>query len=196
MSVRVPKVRPLSRVAIEDLAEAFVATVSRGTLNGKVCLPVEKIVEFKLADLFGVEFHVDNLPAGVEGRFEGNTLTLAPEVYTQLLQGVPRSRFTVTHEIGHCALHREILQLLNSEERRGLVVLHRRDTIESYRDPEWQANTFAGAALMPVGAVMAIAATLPPQFSGLLPDRVAAKMGVSVEAAKIRVGGLRDRGMI
>lgn len=193
MSVRVPKVRPLPRAAIEQVAEAFVATVSPSTLAGKARLPVEKIVEFQLSELFRVDFHVDTLPVGVEGRFEGNTLTVAPDVYTQLLKGVPRSRFTVAHEIGHCALHREMLELLNSDQHRGIVMLHRRDTIESFRDPEWQANVFAATALMPLGAVKAVEATLPAQFKGLLPDRVAAKMGVSVEAARIRVRGLRER---
>lgn len=196
MSIRVPKVQPLSRQAIEGIAEAFVARVSPSTLDGSKALPVEHIAEFKLADLFGVQFHVDNLPSGVEGRFEGQTLTLATEVYNQLLRGVPRSRFTVAHEIGHCAMHRRILQFLNSETNTKAVALYRRDTIESFRDPEWQANVFAGAVLMPIGAVKTIEASLPHQFRRLLPDRLASRMGVSEEAARIRVRVLRDRGAI
>ncbi len=190
------EVRPLSRVAIERIAESFVAKVSPRTLTGEMQLPVHTIVEFKMPNLFGVDFAVDDLPEGVEGRFEGNTLTLTTEVYNQLLEGVARSRFTVAHEIGHCALHREILQLLNRAEQKGRVVLYRRDTVESFRDPEWQANVFAGAALMPFGAVKSVEDALPPKFRGLLPDRLASKMGVSVAAARIRVRVLKERGLI
>jgi hypothetical protein len=196
VSVRVPKVQPLSRAAIERIAESFVAKVSPESLSGSARLPVQKIVEFQLPDLFDVQFHVDDLPVGVEGRFEGNTLTLATEVYNELLQGLARPRFTVAHEIGHCALHRHILQLLNRAEHRGRVVLYRRDTVEAFRDPEWQANVFAGAALMPLGAVKSVQATLPAKFLRLLPDRVASKMGVSVEAAKVRISVLKARGQI
>jgi hypothetical protein len=178
------------------MAEAFVGTVSPASLTGKAKLPVQQIVEFELSEIFGVEFDVDDLPIGVEGRFEGNILTLATKVYDELLNGTPRSRFTVAHELGHCALHREILQYLNSERKKGQVALFRRDTIESFRDPEWQANVFASAALMPLGAVKAVESTLPRPFKGLLPDRLAAKMGVSVEAARIRVRLLKERGMI
>lgn len=196
MPIRVPKVTPHSRTWIEQTAEAFVAAVSPDSLLGLVKLPVKRIAEFQLSDLFGVEFDVDDLPPGIEGRFEGNILTLATDVYDQLLNDTPRSRFTVVHELGHCALHREILQFLNTEAQRGQVALFRRDTIECFRDPEWQANVFASAALMPLGAVKAVEATLPSQFKGLLPDRLAAKMGVSIEAARIRVRSLKERGVI
>lgn len=196
LSVLVPRVSPLSRAAIEGVAESFVRRVCPDALVGKRCLPVEEIVEFQLAELFGVEFHVNELPAGVEGRFEGNTLTLSTEVYSQLQEGVPRARFTVAHEIGHCALHRNILNRMNALAQHAQVALYRRETVESFRDPEWQANVFAGSALMPISAVINIAESLPTKFRRLLPDRVASKMRVSAEAAAIRVRSLIERRLV
>jgi len=196
MPARVPKVTPMSRATIEEAAELFVREASPGTLTGQAMLPVHEIAEFRLAELFGVEFHVGQLPLGVEARFEGDTLILSAQVYDELLENKPRPRFTIAHEIGHCALHRQALLLLNDARRAGQVVLYRRESIESYRDPEWQANVFAATALMPRAAVCEIDRTLHRRIRSLLPDRVASKLGVSLDAAKIRVAQLIDDGFI
>ena len=196
MSVRIPAVAPMSRIAIEQVAHTFVAKVSPSTLTGLAKLPVTEIVEFRLEKLFDVLFDVGDLPNDVEARFDGDTLTLSTEVYEQLLQGKPRPRFTVMHEIGHCALHRTILRHLNSKKEQFTAVLYRRGALEAFRDPEWQANAFAAAALMPIGAVQAIAENLRKTFPGLLADRLASKMGVSIDAAQLRVKLLKEQGTI
>jgi hypothetical protein len=76
------------------------------------------------------------------------------------------------------------------------VVLFRRGAIDAFRDPEWQANAFAAAALMPIGAVRAIADGVRRTFPGLLVDRLASKMGVSIDAAGLRVKLLKEQGAI
>ena len=96
MSGRVPLVPPMSRSAIEDVASAFVAKVSPETATGNRMLPIHEVAEFRLAELFGVEFNVGQLPIGIEGRFEGDTLTLNTYVYNELLMGKSRSVYRRT----------------------------------------------------------------------------------------------------
>lgn len=62
-------------------------------------------------------------------------------VYTGACRGIARDRFTITHELAHTFLHRE-----------SSISLARVDvgsSIPRYRDPEWQANTFAAELLVP-----------------------------------------------
>lgn len=73
---------------------------------------------------------------------EEHKMVLREDVYIGAANDEGMHRFTVAHEIGHYLLHRQ-----------GSVVLARVDPnakIPAYKDPEWQADCFAGELLMPV----------------------------------------------
>lgn len=69
-----------------------------------------------------------------------NVIKLRLDVYEGAYNGVGRDRFTAAHEMGHYLMHRN-----------APMKFHRtsRGVLPAYRNSEWQANTFAGALLMP-----------------------------------------------
>ena len=75
MSAKIPAVTPMSRAAIESAAHSFVAKVSPETLTGITKLPVSQIVEFRLEELFDVQFEVADLPqrrrGSIRRRYDG-----------------------------------------------------------------------------------------------------------------------------
>ncbi len=95
---------------------------------------------------------------------QNKTMKLRESVYEGACRGNGRDRFTLAHEIGHYFMHND-------------VVLSRAEPgsrIPAYRDPEWQANTFAAALLMPDHLI-----------DGLTPKQIAKKCGTSESAAAI-----------
>ena len=70
-----------------------------------------------------------------------NRMCIRSDVYEGAVKGNPRDRFTLSHEVGHYFLHRP-----NS-------VSFARGEIPRYRDPEWQANTFAAELMAPYDLV-------------------------------------------
>ena len=68
------------------------------------------------------------------------TIEVRSDVYDHAHDGQPFARFTLAHELGHLVLHSDIR-------------LARRDApyaVDRFRDPEWQADCFAGELLMPL----------------------------------------------
>ena len=67
-----------------------------------------------------------------------NTIRVAEDVYVRASNDVGRDRFTLAHEVGHYMLHRN-----------GITFSRATAKTPIYCDPEWQANTFASALLIP-----------------------------------------------
>ena len=86
-------------------------------------------------------------------------------VYENAINGSYRERFNIAHEIGHIFLHDDITVSFARNEK----------TIPAYKDPEWQANTFAAELLVP-----------PDQISGMTADEISKKYGVSKKVAQIQ----------
>ncbi|KQS19247.1 hypothetical protein ASF99_05000 [Exiguobacterium sp. Leaf187] len=97
---------------------------------------------------------------------ELNELRIREDVYEAALNGNPRHRFTLAHEIGHVCLHRGIKRLA----RGGAPV-----SIPAFKDPEWQANEFAGELLAPTHLI-----------GNLSQTEIMLKFNLSREAAKHR----------
>ncbi len=99
---------------------------------------------------------------------EKNKICIREDVYDRAIAGVERDRFTIAHEIGHFILHKP-----------GNIALARSDLhqeIPAYRQPEWQANTFAGELLAP-----------PQIISGLNKNEISSKCGVSLQVSEIQL---------
>lgn len=93
-----------------------------------------------------------------------NLLRIRNSVYEGACAGNPRDRFTLAHELGHFFLHRyQTYQFARSEV-----------DIPAYRDPEWQANTFASEFLMP-----------HDKIQGMSVEDVMKQCGTSRQAAEI-----------
>lgn len=95
---------------------------------------------------------------------EEKTIYLREDVYDGAISGWGRDRLTVAHEIGHYVLHQP-----------GCVAyakMEKGKKLEAFRDPEWQADAFAGELLVPASLV-----------KGMNPEQVSVLCGVSNAAA-------------
>jgi len=92
-------------------------------------------------------------------------IVIREDVYEGALAGQGRDRFTVAHELGHLLMHSGL----------GLARHVRKGDVPAYRDSEWQANSFAGALLVPRAAVV----------PGRSAQQVAERCGVSCDAAGV-----------
>jgi Zn-dependent peptidase ImmA (M78 family) len=126
------------------------------------------------------------LSDGVEGvTWPDGRVIVSEATYRGAYQGNGRDRFTIVHETYHGIRHRT--QIRTKLVHAGQLVLHRRSTIEPFRDPEWQANVFAAAVLMPRSMVHAMAEDVGRHS---LVTAMIDVFGVSRKAAEVRVDQL------
>lgn len=100
---------------------------------------------------------------------QSNLLKIRESVYLGACAGNGRDRFTIAHELGHFFLHHNVPLDFAREDSPY-------QKVPAYRNPEWQANTFASEFLMPHDLIQ-----------GMSPKEVAQACGTSLEAARIAV---------
>lgn len=134
---------PLSRKNIRDIAKTIRNALG---LSNQPRFPILDFLEL-LMPAIDPKFYLEILPKEKMGECFGvacpeeHKIVLREDVYNGAASGVGMHRFTVAHEIGHYFLHNV-----------GSVVLARVDSKEklpAFKDPEWQADCFAGELLMP-----------------------------------------------
>ena len=154
-------VNPRSKAKIEDLA----MSIRQSFCSDSLFFPIVSVLEIlstPIGDnkpLFELEIVSDK-----EMPFEyatyspvSNKLRVRESVYLGACNGNGRDRFTLAHEFGHFVMHR----------RSEYQLARANEAIPAYRDPEWQANTFAS------------------MIRGMSVDEVALRCGTSKQAAKI-----------
>ena len=131
--------------------------------------PIVQFIEFVLGDPDNPDFNFEIVePWEMEDMYGTtntgtNTMKIRKDVYERAVKGVPRDRFTLCHELGHYLLHRPE------------VMAYARGSVPRYRDPEWQANTFAGELMAPYDIVKDMSA-----------EQIASACGMSMQAARIQ----------
>ena len=120
-------------------------------------------------------------PAEMRGMYaealpDAMVIRVREDVYLRACNGVARDLFTLAHELGHLVLHMD----------RRLHRLAMPMKLERYRDPEWQADAFAGELLMPVH--------LYKQLEN--PEDACTVFGVSKQACEIQVRAWVREGII
>lgn len=135
-----PIAHPLSRQTIEDFAQ-YVRTRTQCTSCYMDIVGFIELVIPRFDPTFDYEY-VDEgtFPGGIYAYFDPkeNKLYALNSVYERAAEGNGRDRFTLAHEVGHYFLHDD-----------GLTYARSSTKIPSYCNPEWQANTFASAFLIP-----------------------------------------------
>ncbi|MEM5817365.1 MAG: ImmA/IrrE family metallo-endopeptidase [Desulfitobacterium hafniense] len=181
---KVPVVPALSCSAIERKARQLIQLSYPELLGTPGAFPVDHFFERKLRAILRFDYDVAALPPGIEGVTDpiDRVLTLSPDTYDALQLGDGRARFTTAHEIGHVTLHPKYLREI-IVDKRGALRLCRSD-IPPYRDPEYQANAFAGALLMPAVHVARMLSS-GEGIGGLVRT-----FNVSWQAAEVRVNKL------
>lgn len=184
----------------EDLAgRLFADEVSAGG-----AIPIDSALQ-RLSEIALLR-NLPSIPVFVEDpalREEGVTEYLGGELRIRLRQdvaenarnGVGRSRFTAAHELGHAILHHRELATVNGHAFRD----QRCTPIEKlpcgariYESPDWQANSWAGAFLMPYAAVSAFLRRQRYKDDFDV-DALASNFLVSSQVARIRVEKLLPR---
>lgn len=161
-------VEPMSRKSIRQLVMEFRKLFG---LENSLFFPIVQFVEWCLPEL-GLDFELLDV-CEMEDTYgltntNKNTLYIREDVYIGAVNDNPRDRFTLCHELGHFLLH--------TPDR----VSFARGDIPAYRNPEWQANTFAGELMAPYGLTYNLTA-----------DEIAEKCGMSKQAAKIQYDSFR-----
>lgn len=176
----VRKVPPRSSREIDEIANATLIHIFNYPQNAFQPRAFLKFFEGGGLRTLGLDYGVEKL-VGEEAHYDAssNAIILDSDTYEALYMDKPRAKFTLAHEIGHAQLHgpyfhKELLQ--------GRT-LHRqfpRKNLPAYADPEWQANRFAGAFLMPTSLM------IKAIREGWSDKRIADFFGVSISAAQIR----------
>lgn len=130
-------VSPMSRKSIRDFAENFRHLFG---LDDVLYFPIVRFIEWYLPQL-GLNYEVLTIEEmndmyGLTNT-KRNVLYIREDVYLRAIDGNPRDRFTLCHELGHFLLH--------TPDR----VSFARGDIPAFRNPEWQANVFAGELMAP-----------------------------------------------
>lgn len=186
MSNFVPAVAPTSKKEIEVLATRLLCKHYPRLLRQPAAFPVLEFFDHVLREYYELDTGVEVLSDGVEGvTLPDGQVLVSEETYRSAHMKAGRGRFTVIHECCHGLMHSR--QIQRAIVDRGELVLHRRRTIEPYRDPEWQANYYAGAILMPHQMVVQLA---KEEERFLLPSAMADVFGVSRIAAEVRIDKL------
>lgn len=156
----------LSRMKIRELAR-HVRKISG--YEKEPFFPIVHFIELVLGDPDNPEFNFEIVePWEMEDMYGTtntgtNTMKIRSDVYERAVEGVPRDRFTLCHELGHYLLHRPE------------VMSYARGSIPRYKDPEWQANTFAGELMAPYDIVKDMSV-----------EQIASACGMSMQAARIQ----------
>lgn len=159
---------PMSRKSIRELVTEFRKLFG---LENVFYFPIVQFIEWCLPEL-GLDFEILDVcemkdTYGLTNT-NNNTLYIREDVYMGAYNGAPRDRFTLCHELGHFLLHTP-----------GRVSFARGD-IPAYRNPEWQANTFAGELMAPYRLT-----------HNMSVDEIADRCGMSRQAAEIQYNSFR-----
>lgn len=130
----------LSRVAIEQLANDIRTKFNCSGCYFDIVSFVEMVIP-SIDDSFNYDYvEANELPNRTYAYYDSNAnqIKVLTSVYEGACNDNGRDRFTIAHEVGHYFLHRE-----------GCLFARVELDVPAYRNPEWQANTFASALLIP-----------------------------------------------
>lgn len=137
--------KPLSRKDIRRMAKKF---RKRLGIENVIYVDVLRILEIDMPNLFP-NFDYEILTEeqlGVHGLTtpDENKIYIREDVYNGAARGEGRDRLTIMHEIFHFLFHRkQNIRLVQKGFAREDV-----NRPITYKDPEWQADAFAGEVLM------------------------------------------------
>lgn len=137
-------------------------------LSNTPYFPIVKFIEFVMGDPdndFDYEIVEDDEMEDMYGSMNtiSNVMRIREDVYNRAVQGNPRDRFTLCHELGHYLLHQP--------ER----ISYARGEVPAYMNPEWQANTFAAELMAPFSLIKDMSI-----------EEIMEKCGISRQAATIQ----------
>ena len=190
-SPRLIVVSPRSRSDIEEVTEQLIERFQPAHCRLPGALDLEYLAEVELYNAFGFDIGPAKLDASVEAVSipSERVIFIREDVYEALGRSQGRARFTVAHEIGHLVLHGEVAEPFMSGN--AATFYRKKGEIAPYRDPEWQAETFAGALLMPASTVRKLVAD-----GGRSNELLSSVFEVSWAAARVRLEVMDQQGWL
>lgn len=164
---QVPPVKPLSTAMLEDIANEVLAELLPEALFRPTAIDIAEWADTKL-EKYGIS--VAPATANELGPRLGATDPVdAGDGITQILleadhydtlfspgRQANRARATLLHELSHSILHVPLFRRRMKTPDGAKILLSRmvrRDTLQAFRDPEWQAWTLAGCIAAPRCAI-------------------------------------------
>jgi hypothetical protein len=180
---------------IADAAETLVGKLFPRAVGGGQAIPIhELLAASRLTEVAGaaVTIRADgdlHEEAVSEYRRGAVAVWLRADVWEGAQAGNARFRFTVAHEIGHVVLHRSDLIHHRGCAFRDILTATEKlpPEVPIFCSPEWQANAWAGAFLMPLAGVRSYLNRLRKQGNEFSLALCALHFQVSSQAAGIRL---------
>lgn len=141
-------VKPISKIKLKFIADLFRKRISENIGNYETFCPIVEALEMlglKSFERFSFAIISDSNPK-LLGKWACTSpaekrIYISESTYNKACNNHPQARFTIAHEFGHLLLEHEIDAVFARDNIN--------ETIQSYRDSEWQADTFAAYLLMP-----------------------------------------------
>ena len=198
VDVATPEIRETharSYKAVAHSAESLARKLFPRAVAAGAAIPVQELLRMpRLAEALGAAatLQVDEAvreEAVSEFRRGTVSVRLRKDVWQGAQAGNARFRFTLAHELAHVILHRRDLEANRGRAFRDMVTATEKlpPDVPIYCSPEWQANAWAGAFLMPLAAVRAYLRKLARQQREFSHAAFAVHFQVSLQAASIRL---------
>lgn len=198
VDVAAPEIRetsPRSYKEIAEGAETLAGGLFPDDVTGGRPIPVhELLMSSRLTELVGAPVTIQadgSLREEAVAEYDRETVAvrLRPDVWEGAEAGSARFRFTVAHEFAHVFLHRDDLIECRGCAFRDVVTPTAKlpADVPIYCSPEWQANSWAGAFLMPHSGVRSYLRRLKEEDREFTQEAFAANFQVSLQAARIRL---------
>ena len=193
----VPAVTPLSVWEIERRAEKFLEEYQEDMLRRPMPLDVAGLVDYLPQHRISVSpASAEELGPQVEAiatweQFPEIEILMLEEQWRALFERgeqTHRAHATLPHELAHGVLHAEQLHISETGPKALALRVTKRSNLEAFRDPEWQAWTWAGFVLMPRRILV--------DLDCLEPEYVSEVYDVSPEMARYHLRLLRRNGML
>lgn len=156
---------PLSRLNIRELTNLIRKVTG---LENEMYFPIKEFLEFVMPKM-DKDFVLEIVPQSEMGSNHGlafpedKLIKLREDVYDGAVAGKPRDRLTMAHEVGHYFLHTK--ERISFARNRGGA-----EQLPAYKDPEWQANAFAGELLAPPHIIRNMSVFEVMQYCGVSQD--------------------------
>lgn len=195
---------PRSYQDCAEHAERIVGELCGGAVRTGSSIPIMKVLTYKTSKVMKAAEPPAELSLRAEtsddfseeGRTEYDeeqdeiVVKLRNDIWRRAQEGEGRSRFTAAHELGHALLHSGLMKKHSGKFFREFLRTASEklpEDVPIYCSPDYQANSWAGAFLLPTQGVRQYLKRMQAADEETSIEKIARHFDVSVQAARIRI---------